>query len=202
MEKRKDDIALIRRIKKYSCENSLKELIQRHSPICFDVYRKYSTPLVNSGVCVDFSFMEKDIIIYKSALSFKTNKKSKFSTWVANQVRYYCLNSMNRNDLIPTDDKTIHYYIDKQGAVTSETNNNLRENLEYIYNILDQVKDKRIKNIFSQRYFLNADKKSPWALIAKNIGISTQTAINLHDKGISILRKKIHSNSEFTIDII
>ena len=37
------------------------------------------------------------------------------------------------------------------------------------------------------------EKKPSWCVVASNLKISTQTAINLHNKGISILRKKITS---------
>lgn len=201
MEKRKNDEELIQNIKGSNCEESLKELMERHSPLCFDVYRKYAAAMTSSGICIDFSFGDKDLIIYKSALSFKPQKKTKFSTWLANQVRYYCLNLMNKNDLIPTEEKIMNYYLN-QGESSLSYGTKIKENLDYIYNILDQVRDKRIKEIFTLRYFYNPNKKAPWALIAKNVGISTQTAINLHNKGIKILRKKVRSSSELSVDII
>ena len=37
------------------------------------------------------------------------------------------------------------------------------------------------------------EKKPSWCVIAKDLNISTQTAINLHNRGIKILRKKIKS---------
>ena len=51
---------------------------------------------------------------------------------------------------------------------------------------------KLIKKIFSMRYS-KEEKKPSWCVVASNLKISTQTAINLHNKGISILRKKITS---------
>ena len=49
--------------------------------------------------------------------------------------------------------------------------------------------------IFNLRYFSSA-KKTPWAKIAKQMGISTQTAINLHQRGINILNKKMTKSNE------
>ena len=59
---------------------------------------------------------------------------------------------------------------------------------------LDQKydKDKRIKLIFSMRYS-REEKKPSWCVVAQKLEISTQTAINLHNRGIKILRKKIKS---------
>lgn len=201
MEKREDDIKLLNKIKRSNCEVSLKELIKRHSPLCFDVYKKYSAAMTSSGICLDYSFGDKDLLIYKSALSFKSHKKTKFSTWLANQVRYYCLNLINKNKLIPTEEKVMNYYL-SQGESHLAYGSRVKESLDYIYNILSQVKDKRVKEVFSLRYFHDPNRKTPWALIAKSVGASTQTVINLHDKGIKILRKKNHLSSGPSLDII
>ena len=69
----------------------------------------------------------------------------------------------------------------------------VKENIfEFTENILAQLKDKRIKKIFSLRYS-KKDKKPSWCVIADEIKVSTQTAINLHNRGIQILRKKMDS---------
>ena len=83
----------------------------------------------------------------------------------------------------PTDFSHTH-----KGQITQK-----HENLfEFTGNILSQLKDSRIRKIFSLRYS-SAEKKPSWCIIAEKLQISTQTAINLHNKGISILRKKIKS---------
>ena len=63
---------------------------------------------------------------------------------------------------------------------------------EFTDNILAQLKDKRIKKIFSMRYS-HSHKKPSWCVIADKMKVSTQTAINLHNRGIRVLRKKITS---------
>ena len=47
-------------------------------------------------------------MIYKSAMSYNENKGSKFSTWLANQMRYFCLNSMNKNRLVATEEEVMN----------------------------------------------------------------------------------------------
>ena len=62
-------------------------------------------------------------------------------------------------------------------------------------NILSEMKDKRIKKVFGMRYFSETRKsKLAWSEIGRQLGISTQTAINLHDKGAKMVRNKIESN--------
>ena len=36
-----EDVTLVKRVKRRRCNDSLKELIGRHSPLCFDIYKKY-----------------------------------------------------------------------------------------------------------------------------------------------------------------
>ena len=57
-------------------------------------------------------------------------------------------------------------------------------------------KDKRIKKVFELRY-LGSDGKESWSRIGENMSVSTQTAINLHDRGLKVLRKKMGSEVFF-----
>ena len=67
---------------------------------------------------------------------------------------------------------------------------------EFIFNILNNLKDKRISRVFELRYFdsYKENVKPTWSFIAKKIKTSTQTAINLHERGKKILFKKINSD--------
>ena len=72
----------------------------------------------------------------------------------------------------------------------------IKDDAEYIMNILSGMKDKRISRIFDMRYFSETNKnKLAWSSIAKELGISTQTAINLHEKGATMVRNKIECSS-------
>jgi hypothetical protein len=64
---------------------------------------------------------------------------------------------------------------------------------EYLFTILESFADERILKIYKMRYF-SGKKITPWSKIAKNLNISTQTAINLHKKGLKLLKTKINSN--------
>ena len=66
--------------------------------------------------------------------------------------------------------------------------------IEYVFTILSKLKDSRIKDVFNYRYFKSNKNKMPWSEIALKMGVSTQTAINLHKRGIKILNKKMNSN--------
>lgn len=191
-----NDNSLIKKIKDSNDEESLKVLIKKHEPMCFSIYKKYSNLISSSGASIDELSSDKNLIIYKSALSFDDEKKSKFSTWLYNQIRYQCLNHINKNkNLICLDSEKINYLIEENDKLNQTSNSSL-ENLkninEYIFTILDSVGDKRISKIYLLRYF-SGKKLTPWSKIAKDLNISTQTAINLHKKGARLLKIKLNS---------
>jgi RNA polymerase sigma factor (sigma-70 family) len=189
--KRIEDGALAKRVRAKKCNKSLKELIQRHSPLCYDIYKKYSPAMMASGVCIADIYGEKDYIVYKSAVSYDPTKKTKFSTWLGNQVRYYCLNLINNNKYVQVEDENLDFFVDQK---TEEDKKEVSGEVDYIFNLLGQLQDKRIKKIFKLRYFDHDDKnKMPWVKVAEKLKVSTQTAINLHNKGAKIVCKKIKS---------
>tara|TARA_R100001163_G_C4988346_1_gene141870 strand:- start:99 stop:701 length:603 start_codon:yes stop_codon:yes gene_type:complete len=183
------DLHLIKRIKDKNCEKSLIELSERHSGLYFKIIKKYSKSFFANNIDLNEATADKNLIIWNSAKNFKEDKNVKFSTWLANQVKYFCLNTLNKKSkdrLVATEDQILDSLNEK--PITQK-----HENLfEFTGNILSQLKDSRIRKIFSLRYS-SAEKKPSWCIIAEKLQISTQTAINLHNKGISILRKKIKS---------
>ena len=195
---KKEDIELVNNVQEDNCQDSLKELINRHSALCYNVYQKYGSTLSSSGVFFDDVVKEKDYVIYKSAMSYNPEKNTKFSTWVGNHARYHCLNLINANQkYIAVDDSTLNYFMENNHPHPDSSQVQERQDtLEYIFNLLSQLKDKRVKRVFELRY-LGSDGKESWSKIGENMGISTQTAINLHDRGTKILRKKMTSEVFF-----
>lgn len=192
----KSDLELIDSVKNNKDNNSFIELSNRHSPLCISIYNKYSNSITASGISIEDLKEDKDMIVYKSILSYNPDKNVKFSTWLGNQIRFHCLNSINSDGKYVTMEpedltKTIDSYY-------SSFNEDYSTDRDYIFNILDQLKDKRIAEIFRERYFTGSDKmsndKTPWSKIAKKMNLSSQTIINLHNKGAEFLRQKMIDN--------
>ena len=194
MEKGISDIELTIEVKNKKCSKSLNKLISRHSPLCFNIYQRYAPAMANSGVNIQDVYKERDFLIYQSAISYNPDKKTKFSTWLGNQVRYFCLNSMNKSNKrdFVVDENTLNFLIDKEGPF-SEGQNGGEEIKDYALNLLSQLRDPRIKKIFKLRYFNDNSKPTTWVKIGIIMNVSTQTAINLHDKGKQIILKKMRS---------
>lgn len=199
---RKTDLELVEGIKNKNCSECLQELFDRHSGICVDVFSKYSGALIKNSVILRDVLEQKEYIIYKSAMSYDPSKGSKFSTWLANQMRYFCLNSMNKNRLVATDEESMNCIVHARCLHSYDEEGLLNDKVDFVKNIISQVKDKRVKKIFNIRYFNGAAKKTPWAKIAKELGVSTQTAINLHNKTITLIKRKMTTKDNTALDII
>jgi len=189
------DVDLIENIKCKNCNSSMKELEERHSGICYSMIKKYYNTMSSIGLDPTEVAKEKDYIIYKSALNFNPSKNIKFSTWVGNQMRFHCLNSMNKNNnLISMESDTIKNVIEKRQSNENESIFSNKEKTEFIFNLLQQLKDKRIEKIFKLRYF-SERKNMSWSKIGKQLNISTQTVINIHNKTINFLKNKLESDN-------
>jgi RNA polymerase sigma factor (sigma-70 family) len=191
------DLQLIQKIKNNNCEQSLLELSSRHQGICNKMLQKYCKVCYDIGVSLEDLNSEKIYVVYKSALSFKDDKNVKFSTWLGNQMRYHCLNTFNKQSRdISMENENIRYITENNQSKQIDHTSINKEKLELIFNILDQMTDSRTKEIFNLRYF--SDRKiQPWNKISKKMQISTQTAINIHNKALSFLNKKISSSISF-----
>jgi len=190
------DNTLIRKIKKTGCNESYELLRERHEKLFYKICQNYIPIASSKGIKRNDVLENKDFVIFKAILSYKYNKNCKFSTWLGNCTKYYCLSLINSNNkFISSEEDVLKLITDNQAKeIFSEEDRN-RNDKEYIFNILKGLKDKRIYKVFELRYFENfSEKKKPtWSFIAKKIKTSTQTAINLHQRGKEILKKKLES---------
>lgn len=187
---------LINKIKKHHCSDSLQQLDHMHGGLCVKIIKKYLPQLSNKNYNMEDILKDKIYVVYQTALSFNPKKKIKFSTWLGNQIRYYCLNliNKNKNDLYLTDEN-IKYIVEKKQLEQRGVEVD-KVKTEYIFDLLHAMKDERIEKIFKLRYF-DANKLKSWNDIGKELNISTQTAINIHEKTINFLNKKITSKNLF-----
>jgi RNA polymerase sigma factor (sigma-70 family) len=188
-----EDIVLINKIKKSSDSDALKELELKHSGICHQMIKKYYQNMIDFGVDPKDVAAEKLLIIYKSALNFNPDKNVKFSTWLGNQMRYHCLNTINsKNQDINLESSNLISLIEKKQSESLNISEYIKDQSNFIFEILSKMKDKRMHRIFKLRYFDNK-KQLAWSKIAKKLNLSTQTVINLHEKGKILLKNKLTS---------
>lgn len=190
------DNTLIRRIKKNGCNESYKLLSNRHEKLFYKICQNYIPIAMSKGIRKNDVLENKDFVIFKAILSYKNNKKCKFSTWLGNCTKYYCLTLINKdNRMISSEEDILKLTINNQIKEEHSDEERNKNDKEYIFNILKNLKDQRIYKVFKLRYFedFKEKKKPTWSFIAKKIKTSTQTAINLHERGKEILKKKLES---------
>jgi RNA polymerase sigma factor (sigma-70 family) len=188
-----NDNELIQDVLNQNDSYALKELELRHSGICHKMIKKYYHNMIQSGIDPEDVIAEKTYVIYKSVMNFNPDKNVKFSTWLGNQMRYHCLNTINKNNHhITMEDAAIKNIIEKNQIKMNNQITTFKEKADMIFSILDRSKDKRIKKIYKLRYF-NNKKLMSWANIGKKMKLSTQTVINLHNKGKAFLKNKLTS---------
>ncbi|MAH50815.1 hypothetical protein CMI37_33665 [Candidatus Pacearchaeota archaeon] len=189
-----EDAKLAKKVKLESDEHSLKQLIEKHSCLCYNILQKFNSRLKSMGINTDDLFKEKDYLVYKAACTYNPEKKVKFSTWLGNYTRYYCLTLLSKkNAPIPVDEETSTFYLNKISESKHQELEATENVKEFISFLLDSLKDKRAKHIYMLRYFSDSGPKMTWKKIAKKVGVSSQTAINIHNRAKRILKNKIKS---------
>ena len=139
------DNYLAERIRRINCERSLGELIGRHSGLCFKIITRYAKSFYANNIDINEVSSDKNLIIWNSAKSFSSEKNVKFSTWLANQVKYNCLNALNKKSkdrLIAVEDQVLDSLSETQKEDENDTL------FEFTNNILSQLKKKEIKKFF------------------------------------------------------
>jgi len=183
------DLTLINKIKDSHDEESLLELINRHSGIYHTMVNYFLSGNQNVGDKTALS-EEKNLNIYSSALSYDPNRNTKFSTHLANQTKWKCLNIINkkkRNREVYLDD-------DKSFIEPSCESflNQIKKNEVFgmFKSCLKEEPDNRVKKIVDLRYNTDNNKVRAWRVIAKEMGMSIQGCINIHNKFIQKVKQK------------
>tara|TARA_Y100000361_G_C11120382_1_gene322865 strand:+ start:617 stop:1222 length:606 start_codon:yes stop_codon:yes gene_type:complete len=179
-----EDYQLVNNIKEdKEAEYSLKELIQRHTGIYLDIVNKY-TQNANTTNKLDL-IDEKDYNIYQAALKYKSDKGTKFPTFLGNETKWICLNRNNKRK------KESQVSIDdiKEGDMLDTQNEKLKnDDLEVFSEAIKlskKHKDKRVEKIFEMRYITGEKNKvMPWKKISEELKMSIQGCINIHDSAI------------------
>lgn len=185
------DLSLIIKIKNENDELSLLELINRHSGIYASMVDKFSRGS-SSPLDKNLIMEEKDYTIYSSALKFDPEKATKFSTYLANETKWKCLNILNKikkNKVFSINDD-LNFI---EPSCDSFLNNLQREEvLDGFKKILNKEKDERLKKIIDMRYYMSNNKLTPWKKIAIELNLSIQGCINIHNKFINNIKKEIN----------
>ena len=186
------DLSLINKIKDSGDDDCLIELINRHSGIYVYIVDKY-TKNKNSPINRELIMDDKDYTIYQSALDYNPDKNSKFSTFLANQTKWKCLNAINsvKNKKFSSIDKVYSKISEEEDSHELLSR---MEALEIFNKMLDEEKDPRVKKIIDIRYNTTNTKLVPWREASKELNLSIQGCINIHNRFIKKVKHKFDNN--------
>lgn len=190
------DVQLISNIKsQIDTEDSLKTLIARHSGIFFTMVKRY---LKNEDLCVrDDVVNDKDLLIHNCVLKFDENKGTKFSTYLGNEARWSCINAAakyRKNEKFVELDENIDFH--NMSYEINEAQQKDEENiLKNFLKTAETLPDPRIARIFNMRY-QSAKKITPWRKISKELGMSIQGCINIHNKALKTILKQTKNETK------
>ena len=188
----KTDLQLINEIKITKSDDAYNELLVRHTGLFQKIYQKYEGALSNSGFNNKEVLDNKDHVFVKAIYSFDDSKKNKFSSWLGNQVRFFCLDLINDNiNLFHPVTEEENRMVEEQMSFDSRLLNS--DNLDYFNFMLSQLSDQRVADVIRYR-FLDTDRNHrKWNYIAKQMGISVMTASKLCQKGLQLMKYKLTS---------
>ena len=179
-------------------EESLKELVERHSGIFLDIvnsYVPYNSPTCHRQDIID----EIEYYIYNAGLKYDQTRGAKFSTFLGNEAKWLCLNQHYKNKKYllaasPEGDFAFH----NRAKEDNETENSPYVNealLCKIFEIIEKHPDERVRRIFKIRYVdPEFNKLTPWQQVGKKLKMSIQGCINIHNSAIKIIRKNLKEN--------
>lgn len=178
-------ISLIQSSKEGSSE-SFEAIDSLYGDLFYKICHKYRIALERNGIPFDEVTEEKHNLLFKCVRSYDLSRGAKFSTWVANQTRYFCLNKLLKfKNQVKEDDfdfNTLSSPV-KDSFVDAETLNGAES-------FIKELKDKRAIEVFKLRY--GSEKKNTgWKSIGKKLHISSVTARKIHNKALSLIRAKI-----------
>ena len=185
------DLDLVDNLKSnINIEDSLHELINRHSGIFYGMVNSYASCFKNTHYTTEIKD-DIEFLFYRTCLRYKKEKGTKFSTFLANETKYHCLNSYNKNKkyYLPQEKEIPSIEFEKVNSKEMVIDPNT---VEKIFSILNSHPDKRVMKIFKMRYLdPNYNKLTPWRTVGKKMNLSIQGCINIHNQALPYIRKHL-----------
>lgn len=181
-----DDNILVNRIKRnYKSNSAVQELKLRHENLYFTLLYKTLNKNLNEK-----RDLEDDCLyfIYDAAKTFNPHKHTKFSSYLGLLIRWKSLNLNSFNNKYQKNN------LDKiEESDILEINNKIfydQNTLQSFIKFLETGKDRRAKKIFKLRYFKNKKKPMIWAKVGKQVNLTAQGCINIHNQTIEKFLEK------------
>ena len=180
-------------------EESLHELVVRHSGIFLDIVTSYVPRSSPSGSRDDL-INDLEFHVYNAGLKYDHTKKTKFSTFLGNEAKWACLNQYNKNKKYLITDTDESRFVYEHNLLKQEKPFVDEKVLNRIFSIIKGHPDTRVQQIFQLRYVdPQHNKLTPWKKVSKHLNMSIQGCINIHNSALKVIRKELKKRHEFDI---
>ena len=193
------DEDLIKKIQETGDNDSYLELRERYQKAYYSMCHRYLKSCKTIGIKEEDILDNMDYILFNSARTFDFSRKLKFSTWISNQARYFCLNSMRRGkkvmdnfnsfiELNPTEAEDEVNSFEQEMYKNYEVPNT--DNVNEVRYLFNSIADQQTTEIIRLRY--QNHKKTSWGEISKRLKIHYDMCKTLHDNAIENFRKQMN----------
>lgn len=192
----KTDLELIETIKSDGCSDCFNEVCKRYENIYFNLCHRYYPIFEKKGLNITDFLEEKNMLIYDCIKSYDPKRKTKLGSHIYNYGRFLILNSFNskKNLFSATDTEELKERIENTQIKNEYFDSTIKdEDKKFIRDLLNSIKDKRIKKVITLRHFTDK-KQRKWKNIAVKMKLSVQSCLILYKKGIKILNIKFKQN--------
>jgi len=169
-------------------DSSLNALYILHSRIYYKIIHQYFSK-------DDYLDKKNELIaeckyhIYFAAKEFDYSKNTKFSSYLGNKARWLCLGFFNFQ-------KKLSKFDEKEPEKTEFSlvlDLIKKEAFSQIIKEIKSNKDSRVAKIFEMRYFNgDSNKLTSWKIISKELHMSVQGCINIHNNFLKRIKGKIN----------
>lgn len=191
------DIELIQNVRERQCSDSFEELVNRYDKVYYQAVQKFHRRYPESSK--DDLINDVYHIFNQCINNYKTDKGTKFSTWLSHMGRFHCLNSNKNSGLTKayTAEDIERFNQSLNRFQNFESNVNDLNN--HVFSILDEMEDKRVSEIYRLRYIEGGEgnKVKSWEEVSKKIGLSVSGAILIHQKGKKYLYNRLQGQKEY-----
>ena len=188
------DLDLIKNLQnQVDIQNSLTELVYRHSGIYLDMVNNYASP---NNPFIDYHelIQDKEYKIYDAAIKYDPDRGAKFSTYLGNETKWMCLNLYNRNKRRPAFQSEYIENMPESNNIEDDTiSESIKQDLfNKVLSIIKQHPDKRVEKIFKMRYIVGTKNKvMPWKQIGDQMNLSIQGCINIHNSAVEHVQQEL-----------
>lgn len=189
-----EDSQLIENIQKQiDIEDSLGELVNRHSGIYLEMINNYASP---NNPFIDYNelIQDKEYKIYNAAKKYDPDRGAKFSTYLGNETKWMCLNLYNRNKRRPAfQSEFIENMADNTDLNEDTISESIKQDLfNKVLGVIREHPDTRVEKIFEMRYIVGTKNKvMPWKRIGESMNLSIQGCINIHNSAIEHIQQEL-----------